>query len=125
MLTEAGLEVPDYIGLDGQPRPTRHANELYDHYGVAVHLGLQVGGDLVFFSKDGSRPTHVGIVRDEETYIHAPGHDGTQVAIGHICVTNIVTDYLGRKIYATNPIGFKSPTVANEKPTYRWHQSPL
>lgn len=124
MLHEAGLIVPDYIGQDGEQRPTRHANEFWDSYGVAVHPGQQQEADLVFFSKTGVFPTHIGIVVDAERYIHAPGFDDTEVEILPIPDEHIeAIDGTGRVLYTRNPIGFKSPARPAEQPTYRLHQA--
>lgn len=122
VLRAAGLAVPDYIGQDGCRRPVRHANEFWDSYGIAVHEGLQRPGDLVFFSRTGEFPTHIGIVRDEEMYIHAPGRDGTTVEVRALESERIVSTATEGVIYARNPIGFKSPSQAAEQTTYRYHQ---
>jgi cell wall-associated NlpC family hydrolase len=129
VLLQAGLTIPDYIGMDGQRRPIHHASEFWDHYGVAVHERVRLPGDLVFFTKRGQMPRHIGFVFDEERYIHAPGHDGTQVRIEPIA------DYPpietpprtpGRGVlYDHNPIGYKSPAVMVPSPTYRYHQQPV
>jgi cell wall-associated NlpC family hydrolase len=125
VLREAGLYVPDFIGMDGERRSIRHASEFWDHYGIAVHSDLVSPGDLLFMSRTGQVPTHIGIVRDEETYIHAPGRDETHVEIAPIVSAGIATKGLARKLYSRNPIGFKSPTERRANPTYRYHQQPL
>jgi hypothetical protein len=106
--------------MDNQERPVRHASEFWDHYGVYVHVPEP--GDLLFTSRSGNSPTHIGIVRDEETYIHAPGRDETSVEIAPITFEAIALNGLGRALYVRNPIGFKAPTKALEHPTYRYHQ---
>lgn len=122
VLQGAGLCVPNYIGMDGVRRPIRHASEFWDHYGVNVGTNPQ-GGDLIFFSRKGTMPTHIGVVRDEETYIHAPGYNDTRVEVATIKREPIVGKMaVGRVLYATNPIGFKAPTIPYNKPTYRYHQ---
>ena len=40
-------------------------------------------GDLVFFGKSGQIPTHVGIVIDSETFVHAPD-TGAVVRVEHL-----------------------------------------
>jgi cell wall-associated NlpC family hydrolase len=122
VLGAAGLTIPDYIGADNVRRPIRHANEFWDHYGVNVHPEKYTGGDLLFFSRNGLFPTHIGIVRDEESYIHAPGKDDTRVEIQSINTEAIVGCSDSRMLYAINPIGFKAVTVALENPSYRYHQ---
>lgn len=125
MLRKAGLDIPNYIGQDGQKRPVRHTNEFWDTFGVSVHEGLYIGGDLIFFSRNGIFPTHIGIVQDEGSYIHAPGSDNTKVEIKAIRQAKIIGKGVSRLLYARNPIGFKSPTVAIDRPSYRYHQKPI
>ena len=120
VLKSVGLYIPNFIGMDGRLRPIRHASEFWDHYGVAVHSPLP--GDLLFFSSNGNLPSHVGIVRDEETYIHAPGKDETWVTVATIRSETIALRGLGRTLYTRNPIGFKTPTMPANQPTYRYHQ---
>ncbi len=125
VLTRAGLNIPDYIGLDLVRRPIRHANEFWDHYGVAIHNLLHMSGDLIFFSRNGDFPTHVGIVRDQESYIHAVGKNNTKVTVE--AITRAIIDTRNAKagdriLYKTNPIGFKSPTISVGESTYRYHQ---
>lgn len=125
MLNKAGVAVPDYVGQDGVHRPIRHANEFWDSYGIAVHDEYRQPGDLIFFSRRGSFPTHIGIVRDEESYIHAPGTSESRVEASPISYETIAKSGIKRQLYARNPIGFKSPVVKIEQPTYRYHQKPI
>lgn len=125
VLNKAGLTIPEHIGQDGVHRPIRHANEFWDNYGIIVHDELKQPGDLIFFSRRGFFPTHIGIVRDEESYIHAPGTNESKVEIQSINYEIIAKRSMERQFYAKNPIGFKSPTIAVEQPTYRYHQEPI
>lgn len=125
VLSQAGLAIPEYTGQDGVRRPIRHANEFWDSYGVTVHDEYRQPGDLIFFSKRGSFPTHVGIVCDEESYIHAPGTSESTVEVQAITYEAIAKSGLERQLYARNPIGFKSPVAKIEQPTYRYHQKPI
>lgn len=125
MLGAAGLTVPDYIGQDGKQRPIRHANEYWDSYGIAVHESMRRGGDLVVFSRKGWFPSHIGVMLDAETYIHAPGRDGTRVETVALEFEEIVAADKEGVIYQRNPIGFKSPVSAIEQPSYRYHQAPI
>lgn len=122
VLTSAGLTIPDYIGMDDRRRPIRHANEFWDHYGVGVHTGLHQPGDLLFFSRNGRFPTHIGIVAGEDMYIHAPGRDGTLVEEVRIEHSEISPQGIAGAIYGRNPIGFKALALPLENPTYRYHQ---
>lgn len=125
VLKKAGLFIPDYTGQDGKQRPTRHANELWDTYGIAVDRGLQQPGDVIFFSRNGTFPTHTGIVCSKTEYVHAPGVNESQVEVAAICDEDIARKGLGRQLYARNPIGFKSPVRKVDSPTYRYHQQPI
>lgn len=123
VLQQSGLIIPDFIGIDGVQRPIRHASEFWDHYGVSTHEPEK--GDLVLFSRNGKFPTHIGIMRDPESYIHAPGQDGTKVCIAALTLETIRRkDYVqrARHLYTVNPIGFKAPVVPVHQPTYRYHQ---
>jgi cell wall-associated NlpC family hydrolase len=125
VLGRAGLVIPEYTGQDGARRPIRHANEFWDSYGVPIHDEFRQPGDLIFFSRKGSFPTHIGIVRDEESYIHAPGTSESKVEVRPISYERIAADGIARQLYARNPIGFKSPTMPVDQPTYRHHQMPI
>lgn len=113
--------IPDYIGADNKRRPIRHANEFWDHYGVLVHEESVQKGDLVFFSRTGLFPTHIGIVSGSDEYIHSPGKDGTSVERAKISSREDPKP-IEDSIYVKNPIGYKSPTVSLKSPTYRYHQ---
>ena len=127
VLREAGLHVPKFIGMDDETRPIRHANEYWDHYGAPVHEDRAQLGDLVFFSRNGISPTHVGFLTYHGTMIHAPGLDNTLVDEA------LITDYMneaprtgtGRKLYGRNPIGYKALTTTLDRPTARYHQRSL
>lgn len=123
VLKEAGLHVPQYMGYDDVPRPTRHANEYWDHYGVQVDPELAKSGDLVFFSRTGMSPTHVGILTYHGTYIHAPGKDDSFVEEAYLDEYAIEpSDHKGRRLYTKNPIGFKALTTVADNPAGRYNQ---
>ncbi len=122
---QSGLSLPDYIGLDGKIRPIRHASEFWDHYGVTVHEEYQEIGNLILLSRSGVYPSHIGIVIGEDTYVHSPGLDDTQVTMAKISeVKQPVShhDSVAKTLYATNPIGYKAPVVPHPNPSYRYHQ---
>ena len=126
VLLEAGLVIPDYIDISGNIKPIRHTNEFMDHYGVTVQHGLHQPGDLILFSRNGYLPTHIGIVSDNNNYIHSPGINGQRVRKDRIKRQKIrAKDGEGKAIYHTNPIGFKSPTIAIETGNYRYSQIPI
>jgi len=108
--------------MDDIRRPIRHANEFWDHYGTYIQTRPEAG-DIIFFSRHGVLPTHIGIVLDEESYIHAPGKADTKVRVGKIATNLIIgKETVDRILFETNPIGFKSPMLTITSPTYRHHQ---
>lgn len=100
------------------PENVRHANEFLDRFGVLVHWGCHKAGDLVLFSWGGSAPKHIGIVLDQNQYIHAPGKDFTKVSIEQLQEVPIINP-VENAIYNKNPIAFKRPAVLKERG--RWH----
>lgn len=97
------------------PRPAsvRHTDEYFSLFGDFVHPGRQRAGDLIFFSANGIYPTHVGIIRDADTYIHAPVADGDSVRIDKVVNVPIPIreEYAAKQIYIANPIGYKRIVV--------------
>ena len=91
VLKNAGLKIPKIF---------RHASELFDSYGVFVHRYSP--GDLVFFSRDGLRPTHVGIMLTKDTYISSMGTRSGKVIIKKLQYSQIVATK--DQIYLHNPI---------------------
>ena len=129
VLQKAGIFVPHYVKHDGELRSVRHASEYFDHCGVPVHEEYASTGDLVFFSKQGVSPTHIGILTSHDTYIHSPGKDGMTVREEMLPVgeeREITPDpKKGRVIYSHNPIGFKALVAHVDEPTFRYHQQLL
>lgn len=87
----------------------RHSDEYFRCFGDFVHEGFQRSGDLVFFSKNGIFPTHMGLLTGEHRFIHAPGLDGLAVCEEVVVKRSIpVNDsYKIKQIYGSNPIGYK------------------
>ncbi len=83
----------------------RHSNEYFDQFGVYIHPGLQKKGDLIFISRDGLRPTHMGIMTDISHFIHSPGINGRVITIHQVEYKPIPR--VENQIYLVNPIGFK------------------
>ncbi|MBI5227456.1 C40 family peptidase [Candidatus Micrarchaeota archaeon] len=100
----------------------RHTNEFFDNFGVLVHFGLQERGDLIFFSRDGTYPSHMGIVVERDRYIHSPGRAKEKVCVSKIENEPIPTkiEPAHPKLYSTNPIGFKR--LAMKAPQERWYR---
>lgn len=108
--------------MDDSIRPIRHTTEFWDHYGVTVATHHEPS-DIIFFSRNGSFPTHMGIVIDEDHFVHAPGVSDSSVGIEKIVRESIDTSQtLGRILFTHNPIGYKTPTIAMTLPSYRHHQ---
>jgi cell wall-associated NlpC family hydrolase len=91
------------------PPNIRHCNEFLDSFGVFVHEEHKLPGDLIFFSRKGSHPTHIGVVVDSNHYVHAPGLDGTVVEIAEI--SNSIIPPSKDQIYQKNPIGYKRVSI--------------
>jgi len=91
------------------PPNIRHCNEFLDSFGVHVHDECKLPGDLIFFSRNGQRPTHIGIVTDHNHYIHAPGLSGSTVCVDEISHATIPPQ--SAQIYLKNPIGFKRISI--------------
>ena len=98
----------DQIGF---PRPPeiRWTAEYFDGFGVPVHYGMHAPGDLVFFSKKGLVPMHMGIVIEGNNYIHAIGADNGKVCISSIRQKPIKPhpERYAEQLYLENPIGFR------------------
>ncbi len=101
VLHKAGIAIPEGM---------RHVSEFFDHFGILTHRQRQ--GDLVFFSKKGLAPTHVGIIVNDREYVHSPGRYGAKIAVAELKRTPIPLQYTNQ-LYLENPIGFKTPTVSN------------
>jgi hypothetical protein len=121
VLIGSGVPIPDFIGPDRVQRPINHVNEFFDHFGINVPYGNQQDGDLIFFSWDGNRPLHVGIVTNEDYYIHGHTKKGA-VSKNKIAIYPIKTG-VTNPVYTLNPIGFKRPTLATGNT--RWFQKTI
>lgn len=103
VLKKSGVNVSEEI---------RHASQLFDSFGILSHIPHK--GDLVFFSRTGKCPTHVGIMINDKEYIHAPGKNGTKVEINNLDDENKEIPFTDEsQLYIKNPIGFKRPVVSN------------
>lgn len=127
VLRQAGLHIPDYLDLSDVRRPVRHANEYWEHYGVPVHAECRQPGDLILFARDawhprytGGQPTHIGIVMDEDRYIHSPGQPHLWVEVQPIDERPIAIPPGKPTQYVSNPIGYKAPMRPARHPTYRF-----
>lgn len=102
----------------------RHANELWREFGEPVVYGQRQAGDLVFFpskQKAGIRLIgHVGIVAGKDSYIHAPGKNGTVVCRAELPENPEAFEYVHPKdIYTHSPAGIKRITLPIGNG--RWH----
>ena len=97
LLRQIGFPLPPHV---------RHCRDYFSRLGEYVEFGNHQTGDLVFFSWDSIRVSHIGIMLDEKKYIQASGTDGKTVNIQRIKLRPI--KYLQEgAIYNVNPIGFK------------------
>ncbi|MFA6338497.1 MAG: NlpC/P60 family protein [Candidatus Paceibacterota bacterium] len=88
------------------PQEIRHVNEFYNSFGIHIHDEARMSGDLIFWSRKGTIPTHIGILVNDTYYIHSPGKTGRFVSIEEIKYEPIISK-AEPKIYFKNPIGFK------------------
>lgn len=98
------------------PANIRHCNEFFDSFGVHIHDQCKRPGDLIFFSRNGQRPTHIGVVVDHNHYIHAPGETGSKICIEEFSHATIPPR--SEQLYTKNPIGFKRISI----PAGRWQK---
>lgn len=113
VLLKAGIKIHNVPNTN---RCIRHSEEFFDYFGFSVHEKMVRPGDLVFFSKKGIRPTHVGLYLGEGKMIHA-GNSTKMVEVIRI------KDYIKkrplrypknetrRQNYTKNPIGYKRIAV--------------
>lgn len=120
VLNEAGILIPVYRMTN---KRIRHSKEFFDHFGILVHEEAGQPGDLVFFTRKGIRPTHVGMYLGDKNMIHSPGSKGRFVTITSIedyIKKNHIRFSKGERpvIYVRNPIGYKRPLLpGSEKNT--------
>ena len=120
VLMESGISIPK-ISND---REIRHSEEFFDHFGYLIHPLAKQKGDLVFFSKNGARPSHIGIYLGDGKMIHSPGTNNKKVCIRSVdeyCKNriNFESGNGGVQIYFENPIGFKRVALPSEN---RYHE---
>ena len=122
VLREADIAIPK---IPGKNRPISYAVEFFDFFGIPVHYAFRKRGDLVFFSRDGVRPTHLGLCIGRRKMIHSPGEDGEVVSIDEICRYGGEIEFdheCGHEqIYKDNPIGIKRPAIL--MPERRFHRT--
>lgn len=90
-------------------RDLRHANEFFNFLGIGVHEEARRAGDLVFFSYNGIWPTHVGIMVNQDEFIHAR-YTNTEVCIEKLEPRLKIANH-PEQVYFKNPIGFKRLAV--------------
>lgn len=110
IILKSGMPLPD---VPNTKRPLRHSEEFFDFLGFAIHERAAAPGDLVFFSKNGVKPSHLGIYIGDGKMIHSPGMEGKKVCareIDDFCVKNKLKFNPAsghQQIYFNNPIGYK------------------
>lgn len=103
-------QLPSVFNFSNELRNIRHCNEFFDTFGVYRHYEERRAGDLIVFTRDGLTPTHIGIVIDQDHFIHAPGKNHTRIQIAKIELTKLSPSSKERN-YSYNPIGFKRPAI--------------
>lgn len=92
----------------------RHANELFDVFGILIHEQFRDAGDLIFFSnRGGIYPDHVGIMISRDEYVHSPGKNGKIICVRKFEQKIIKPRNKASQIYFSNPIGIKRITINN------------
>ena len=80
----SGLVVYSYAqaGVPGLP----HSARMLEKHARAIGLDALRPGDLLFFHLDGAKTSHVGIVVDDDSFVHAPssGKRVEQVSFDHV-----------------------------------------
>jgi cell wall-associated NlpC family hydrolase len=98
-------------------RLIRHSEEFLDWFGIMVHEKAKKPGDLIFFSRNGFRPNHVGIYLGDDHFIHSQGKDSMTVDISHLDERNGIKFNPSRgkeQIYYKNPIAYKRPVLESK-----------
>jgi cell wall-associated NlpC family hydrolase len=85
------------------PKGIRHAHEYHDLFpGVFVHIAKP--GDLIFYSRKGIAPSHIGFTIDNAWFIHASPKFNTEVKIERWLTEP--PKHTGKVVnYDRNPIG--------------------
>lgn len=120
MCPQTGFDCSGLVSflLDGVGFPRgacRHANEFMRRIpSVDPDIEEALPGDLVFFSRTGDRPTHVGVMAGRDEYVHAPGTgkptaDGTPETVvrSRLVIAPIVSPLGQPTLYRRNPIGIR------------------
>ncbi len=122
VVLESGISIPNVPGAE---KRIRRSGEFFDFFGFLVHEQFRQQGDLVFFSRDGCRPSHLGIYIGDGRIIHSLGIDDLKVSISSI--DDFVKNNYPRfnplfdskegcpQIYSANPIGYKRAVVPSGK----------
>jgi len=113
VLLESGIAIPNVPGSDTR---IRHTHEFFDFFGILVHAQVRMPGDAIFLSKNGVRPTHIGIYLGDGKMIHCPGVEDRVVEVRSL------DEFLKSKplkfqdngnpqLYVKNPIGYKRAAI--------------
>lgn len=86
----------------------RTSAQYAESFGVLVHTPKR--GDLVILSRNGTKPTHIGIMVNDTDFVHAPGRDGTKVSQTSLKEYMSLIDFTRSRRYG-EPIIYTSPLV--------------
>lgn len=106
------------------PEEIRYAHEYHEQFGISIPHGRHKRGDLILFTYSGNKAGHIGIMKSDTVYIHAPGEDNTFVSEQELHYSAIPTPrekgypqryfedptyFSKNRIHLINPIGFRRP----------------
>jgi cell wall-associated NlpC family hydrolase len=114
VLLDLKIPIPKFPNTD---RILSYSEEFCDMFGLTVHEELIEPGDLIFFSKNGFRPTHVAFYIGDGKMIHSPGINGKKIEIISIDEyiennpLNYDPEWGYEQLYVKNPISYRRPAI--------------
>jgi len=86
-----------YVLRNFNIRVTRQSAGMYRDNGVHINKSDLVAGDLVFFSRNGSTVSHVGIYIGNGQYVHSSSSGGVGVIVSSLSTTWATRTFFGAK----------------------------
>lgn len=84
-----------------------HTNDLVDRFGVLIQWEARQPGDIIAFSYNGYRPSHVGIIVSPVEYVHASPSKHDKVIKASYQQSDVTLKPGHQQIYYRNPIAIK------------------
>lgn len=104
VLNQSGIHLPFCIVRpDKVLRKPRSVKDLFEFYGKPIDSEDRMEGDLVFLSEDGTTPHHIGILLNENEFVHSPGIKGKKVSKASLKESLI----LGENSRKLQPLSYK------------------